>query len=221
VTPKFVPTGQRDVELITATHEEAPNSKQPGIKNGVQQVGGQSEKTTDQYVIRTELPGPQRQFMRESQAKFYDRIRQELKSQGSTNPAIFPEDMPVSKEVYTRPSYPRVDPLLRQPFPEMIELVEPAYVCHRRLLFEQPNFERAGWNLGAAQPLAHITVFYYDLALMPYHFYSDFRNRGECSVGKCLPGDPAPFTVPIERFSVTGLIGEAGAIIGGLYLFTN
>jgi hypothetical protein len=67
----------------------------------------------------------------------------------------------------------------------------------------------------------HLATFYYDVALAPYHLWSNFSNRGECSVGKCLPGDGAPFTVPVERFSVTGVIGEMGAIIGGAYLLTH
>ena len=90
---------------------------------------------------------------------------------------------------------------------------------HRRLLFEQPNFERGIWDLGILQPVANLGVFYYDMAMLPYHFYSDWRDRSESNVGKCIPGDQAPLRVPIERFSVTGAIGEVGVIIGGGYLF--
>jgi hypothetical protein len=171
-------------------------------------------------VIRTDLPGPQRLFMRESEAAFYDRIRQETKNDRGAVPAIFPEEIPISKEKYQL-SYPRVDPITRAPFPHAPLEVEPSFVCHRRLLFEQPNFERIGYNFGVVQPFLHVTTFYYDMVLLPYHLWSDFSHRAECNIGKCLPGDPAPFTVPIERFSVTGIIGEAGAIIAAAYLLPH
>jgi len=171
-------------------------------------------------IIRTELPGPQRLFMRESEAQFYDRIRQETKNDKGAVPAIFPEEMPLTKEKYNQ-NYPRIDPITRTPVAQLPLEVEPSFVCHRRLLFEQPNFERIGYNFGITQPLLQMGTFYYDLIMLPYHFWSDFSHRAECSVGKCLPGDPAPFTVPIERFSVTGAIGEAGAIIAAAYLLPH
>ncbi len=172
-----------------------------------------------EYYVRTELPGPQRLFMRESEAQFYDRIRQDLKRQQGTGPAIFPEEPIISRESYEHVPYPRLDPVTKQPYPRIAEVVEPCYVCHGRLLFEQPNFERIGYDFGMCQPGLQMATFYYDLIMLPYHINSNYKVRGECSVGKCLPGDQAPFTVPIERFSVTGVIGEAAAVISGFYLF--
>ena len=198
-----------------------PTSYQQPDKNGLPDRRMGSNDESADLVVRTELPGPQRLFTRESEAQFYERVRQEVKKQVGANPPIFPEQMAITKERYSQPAYPRVDPLLKLPFPQMVEMVEPSYVCHRRLLFEQPNFERVGHNFGMAQPIVQLGVFYYDVAMLPYHYCSDLRNRGECNVGKCLPGDPAPLTVPIERFSVTGIIGQAGAVIGGFYLFPH
>lgn len=196
------------------------------VPNGIRQVQAKMPQARPQdegadIFVRTELPGPQRLFTRESESQFYDRIRHEVKKQPGAGPAIFPEEAPISKGWHSRPTYPRIDPADKQPFRPMVETVEPSYVCHRRLLFEQPNFERLGYDFGILQSGLHLGVFYYDLAMCPYHYWSDLKNRAECSAGKCLPGDPAPFTVPIERFSVTGVIGEAGAIIGGLYLFPH
>lgn len=193
----------------------------PQGKNGAPpRVLASANEAADSFV-RTELPGPQRLFMRESEAQFYERVRQEVKRRPGDGPAIFPQEPIISKASYIQPPYPRVDPIDKKPYLPRVEVVEPSYVCHRRLLFEQPNFERAGWNFGAVQPALQMGIFYYDLAMLPYHFYSDLRHPGECSTGKCLPGDPAPFVVPIERFSVTGVIGQAGALIGGLYLFPH
>ena len=101
----------------------------------------------------------------------------------------------------------------------MAEHVEPCFVMHRRLLFEQPNFERVGYNFGVLQPAICLGVFYYDMALLPYHAWSDLHNRVDCNVGKCLPGDQAPLLLPLERFSVTGLAAQAGTITGLAFLF--
>lgn len=157
--------------------------------------------------VRTDLPGPQRLFLRQSETQFFDRIAQEVKKQGGAR-AMFPETPILSKE----PWRPRA-------FPPMVEFVEPAYVCHRRLYFEQPNFERYGYDFGVLQPAMNLGVFYYDVFMFPYHAFSDLHNCTECNVGKCLPGDPAPMLYTPERFSVTGTIGQAAAIVGGLYLF--
>ncbi len=222
VTPVYGPADRTPgPRVIPATHVvpvSAPN--QPvKVQNGKAPAG--ADEAADIFV-RTELPGSQTLFRsRDSEGQFYERIRQEVKRVPGSSPAIFPEETPISKESYTQPAYPRLDPVTKLPYARMTELVEPSYVCHRRLLFEQPNFERLGYNFGAAQPIVHMGVFYYDMAMLPYHAYSNLRVPGECSVGKCMPGDPGPFTVPIERFSVTGAIGEAGAILGGMYLFRD
>jgi hypothetical protein len=158
--------------------------------------------------IRTELPGPQRLFSRESENAFFERISVEFSKQPGMNRAIFPESAVLSRE----PHKPRE-------FPEMVEVIEPGYVAHRRLYFEQPNFERYGYNFGVLQPAVCLGVFYYDMAMLPYHVWTDLRDRGETNAGKCLPGDQVPFTIPRERLSVTGAVGQAGTIFGLLYLF--
>jgi hypothetical protein len=223
VTPKFVPVGQRPSTGVVAAGYTQPllPAQQPNRDVPAMQPRrpAPAEDIAD-LNLRTELPGQQRLFMRESEVQFYERIRQDAKRQPGSNPAIFPTEEPViSKVSYVQPNYPRIDPRTQQPFARRLETVEPCYVMHRRLLFEQPNFERSLYDLGVAQPLVQLGVFYYDVAAAPYHIWSDLRDRNESSAGKCLPGDPAPFTVPCEKFSVTGLVGEAGAIIGLGFLF--
>ena len=162
----------------------------------------QAGEEGDGLYLHMELPGPQRLFMRDSESQFFDRLAQNMKKADGTR-AIFPDEPVVSKQAY-RP----------RNFPRMVELVEPSYVCHGRLLWEQPNFERTGYDLGVLQPAICMGVFFYDTALFPYHCWSDLSGRGDCSVGKCMPGDQAPFVVPCERFSVTGIVGQTGAMIG-------
>ena len=195
ITPRFVPA-QSGVVQAEAKEKAAP---QP------MRVPANPEDSVAPYV-RIDLPGPQRLFQRDSEAQFFERIAQETKKQKSR--AIFPEEPVLSKQ----PFQPRN-------FPHMEERVEPGYVCHGRLLYEQPNFERIGYDFGILQPAICLGVFYYDTALLPYHVFSDLSCRGECNVGKCLPLDQAPLLLPIERFSVTGLVGQAGAVFGGVFLF--
>ena len=46
-------------------------------------------------------------------------------------------------------------------------LIEPGYLVHRRLMFEEKNSERNGWDLGFIQPLVSTAAFYKDALLMP------------------------------------------------------
>ncbi len=156
------------------------------------------------FTIRTELPDPERYFRRESETELRERIRKDARGQR----IAFPEDQPVSKEVY----------VARQ-FPPLTEVVEPNFVLHGRLYFEQPNTERHGWDLGVLQPAVNLGVFYKDLVMLPYHFWARPLQRYETSAGKCLPGDPTPLLLyPPER-SATGLLGEAGTILGLIFIF--
>ena len=198
-----IPTGK---DAIRADYVETAQSVKPASAQMPRNRGtGEDRVGID---VRTELPGPQRLFSRESEEAFFDRIAQEMRKHPGASRAIFPESSIISHEPYKR-----------REFPEMIEVVEPSYVCHRRLYFEQPNFERAGYNFGILQPALCLGVFYYDTLLLPYHAWTDLRDRGECSAGKCLPGDQSPFLIPRERFSVTGAVGQAGTVFGLLYLF--
>lgn len=173
-------------------------------------VGGPQDESPD-INVRVELPGPQRLFQRDSEWKFFERIAHEKRNQKSGSRTIFPEEPVISKEKHAARTYGA----------QAVE-VEPCYLTHGRLYFEQPNFERAGYDLGILTPGINVGVFLYDTLLWPYHIGTDWRRSYDCSAGnslKCLPGDPAPFVWPRERFSVTGLVGQSGAIVGGIFLF--
>jgi hypothetical protein len=101
----------------------------------------------------------------------------------------------------------------------MVELVEPGYVCHRRLLFEQPNFERYGYDYGILQPGISLGIFWYDTLSLPYHAFSRPCRNYDCSSGKCLPGDPVPLYLYKEPFSLTGLVAQTGVVLGGFFAF--
>lgn len=218
ITPNFVPAHKKATlpavvpAVYTPPTREAPEriaaaSFQPGPNLPIPRAPGAVEEGIEPYV-RVDLPGPQRLFMRDSEKQFFDRIANEMKKQPGGARAIFPEEPVISKQPYR----PRV-------MGSHVVFVEPGYVVHGRLFFEQPNFERAGYDFGVLQPAICMGVYYYDLLALPYHACSDLRHPWESSVGKCLPGDPAPLVVTRERFSVTGLIGQTSVIMGGFYLF--
>src|SRR5262249_18466687 len=104
-------------------------------------------------------------------------------------------------------------------WPDMAKLVEPDYVMHTRLLFEQQNFERGLWDLGILTPVLEAGIFYFDVAAPPYHLATRPCQQYDTSAGKCLPGDPTPFYLYPVEFSLTGAAAEAAVITGGFFIF--
>ena len=158
--------------------------------------------------IRTEMPGPERLFdTRKSEVMMQEYIRRDAMPRSGSNRVVFPEYPPLSTEPYA----PRA-------LATSVVKVEPNYICHGRLYFEQPNFERVGWNLGPLTIGANVGVFYYDVFMLPYHAWTNPCCTYECSVGKCNPGDRAPLLFYREPFSVSGLVGQSLAVGTGLFV---
>ena len=99
-------------------------------------------------------------------------------------------------------------------------LTEPGYVVHRRLLFEEKNAERAGWDLGPMQTLLSAAYFYRDVLALPHNLASGcVSGFWGTSAGKCLPGSPSPYYVYPLGLTLTGSAVEGAAVTGGLFLF--
>jgi len=98
-------------------------------------------------------------------------------------------------------------------------MVEPPYVCYRRLYFEQINSERYGWDLGLGYPLLSAGVFFWDVALLPYHAFTEPFRRYECNAGYCLPGDPVPLLLYPPELNLPGALAEAAVISLGFAIF--
>jgi hypothetical protein len=156
------------------------------------------------FRIPLELPGPERLFRLESESSFFERMRQEARDNTPPERLTFPEEPVLSRNPY----YGRAWPLSKM-------FVEPAYVCHRRLFFEQRNLERYGWDLGIFAPFISGATFFADVAFLPYKIATQPCRHFECSAGKCLPGDPVPFLIRPPELSLTGALAE-GAAIGAL-----
>ncbi len=93
-------------------------------------------------------------------------------------------------------------------------LIEPGYVVHRRLLFEEKNSERYGWDLGFIQPLVSTAAFYKDALLYPAHVASNLFERYDTSAGKCLPGSPVPYYLYPEEVTLFGATVGTLAVVG-------
>src|SRR5207249_5848746 len=106
---------------------------------------------------------------------------------------VFPEQPVLSKEPYYGRAWPKTK-----------MAVEPGYVCHGRLFFEELNSERYGWEVGLFQPMLSSLYFYKDLALLPMHAFTHPQRCYDCSAGKCLPGDPVPYLLYPPELTVTG-----------------
>jgi hypothetical protein len=98
-------------------------------------------------------------------------------------------------------------------------IVEPDYVCYRKLLFQDRNAERYGWDLGFIQPAVSYGLFFWDAFFLPAHLFNDPCRKNDCSRGYCMPGDPVPYLLYPPKLSLTGLVAEAGAIIAVCAIF--
>jgi hypothetical protein len=159
-----------------------------------------------EYAIQLDIPGPKRLYQLESEASLKERMRQEARKRGES--LVFPEEPVLTKETYRGRNW---SPMAMQ--------VEPHFVCYGRLLFEQKNFERYGWDLGVFSPVLGVGKFYLDVALLPYHLGTRPCQQYECSAGYCLPGDPVPLLLYPPELSATGLAAEASAVTGMFLAF--
>jgi hypothetical protein len=159
--------------------------------------GTPGAETAELSYIQLNPPGPERLFRLESDASLQERMRQEARQRVPLERITFPEEAPLTTEPY-RP----------RKFPLGMELVEPHYVCYHRLLFEEVNSERYGWDLGFIQPVVSAGAFYKDFVLLPYHIGTRPCQCFDCSSGYCLPGDAVPYLAYPPEVSLTGAAAE-------------
>jgi hypothetical protein len=174
-----------------------------GAVQDAPKYGSRKDEDESDFPVTKELPALDRLTRRESEKDLFNRIRQETRRKPGSERALFPEETPVTKETYTA----------RQ-FPPTQGIVEPCYVAHGRLIFEQTNFERYGYDFGFFQPAVSTAVFAFDLLTLPYQYSKRPFQQLETSAGKCLPGDPVPMMLYPPEASLTGLLGEFGVGVG-------
>jgi hypothetical protein len=199
ISTPVVPVQAKDVPK-DAPKEPAKKDTAPTMPG----LGGRAAQGQDPYdaYIRLEPPGRERLFgTRETEQQLEERMRQERRDAGGTDPIIFPEKPTLTDEPFqTR----KVEPV--------VCLAEPNYVVYRRLYFEEKNAERYGWDLGPVQPFVSSLYFFKDLALFPHNFGSYPCRRFETSAGQCLPGDPVPYLIYPPELTGSGLLTELGFV---------
>jgi hypothetical protein len=163
------------------------------------------EQAPGEFQLQIEPPGLERIARLDNDAAFEERIRQE-----SSEPVSFPPEPILSRDTYAGRG---------GLWPQRQVTVEPNYVCYGKLLFEEKNGERYGWDLGVLQPLASAGAFFGDVALLPYHLGTGPFRCHECSAGYCLPGDPVPYLLYPPELSLTGAVAEVGVIMGLVAIF--
>jgi hypothetical protein len=172
----------------------------------------EDRRSTDErqleQAIQLEPPGPDRIFRLESEAALNERIRQEGKTKTPPEKFTFPDEPIVSREPYPG-----------RHWPPQTEFAEPNYLCYGRLLFEDKNAERYGWDLGILQPVVSASTFFVDVVALPYHLGTAPCRCYDCDAGLCLPGDPVPYLCYPPELSVTGALAEGGAIAAILAIF--
>ncbi len=164
------------------------------------------------FTIQLDPPGPERLFRLESEDGLRERMRQEKRANPQMERILFPEDVVLTKVPY--------DPQWRASNWQPIErVVEPAYLVHSRLLYQQLNFERYGWDLGPITPIVSAGSFFADVFLTPYNLAKDPFRRFDSNAGWSLPGDPVPLMVYPIGVSSTGTIAEAAVIFALIACF--
>jgi hypothetical protein len=206
------PSGQGQVAPVqTAAQQQPPGERdrllepRPGVP--LPQAAQQALELPE-YQIQLEPPGPERLFRLESEQTLQERMRQEARQRPTLERINFPEEPVLSTQAYAA-----------RPFPPAREVVEPNYVCYRRLYFEDKNSERYGWDLGFIQPFVSAGIFYWDVATLPYHMATDPCRKFECSAGYCLPGDAVPYLLYPPELNLTGIAAEAGTIAALFAIF--
>jgi hypothetical protein len=201
------PTPEAGLSPAEQAIRQFPNIRQTRMQERGGDTRAPGEDETE-YTIQLEPPGPNRLFRRDSEPTLQERMRQEARNRRNVERITFPDEPVLSTETYA----PRL-------FPPTTEIVEPNYVCYQRLLFEQKNLERGGWDLGFFTPVASAGTFFFDVAWLPYHLWTRPLQPCECSAGYCLPGDPMPLLLYPPELSLTGAVMEAGTIVGLVAIF--
>jgi hypothetical protein len=104
-------------------------------------------------------------------------------------------------------------------YPPVRAQVEPGYVVHRRLYFEERNSERYGWDMGVLQPAVSTLHFYKDVLFWPLRLTSNPHEHYDVSAGKCLPGDPVPYYLYPPEIDLWGAAAGVPWYVGLAFIF--
>lgn len=105
-------------------------------------------------------------------------------------------------------------------YPARQAILEPGYVVHRRLHFEERNAERQGWDLGPLQTLVSSAYFFGDVLAWPHSLASGCEyGFWETSAGKCAPGSTTPYYLYPPKLTLSGSAFETLMVLTTAFAF--
>ncbi len=174
---------------------------------------GVGEASQPSYQIQLEPPGLGKlATVLQTDASLQERIRQETLSNPSTatERVEFPDEPILSRDRYAGRG---------NLWQQRGIVAEPNFVNYRKLLFQDVNAERYGWDLGFIQPFVSYGLFLKDVALLPMHLFNDPCRKNESSTGYCLPGDPVPYLCYPPGITLSGAVAEVATVFALLAIF--
>jgi hypothetical protein len=179
----------------------------------------QLEAAIRDRVLRDNIASLEKQIQSATDPKTIDDLRARLARDKKTLLD------PASDASYAFPELPVVSPPGVAYRPKTLDyaprqvLIEPNYVVHRRLHFEERNAERSGWDLGPAQALLSTGYFWRDTLLWPQSLASAcVRGPWDTSAGKAGAGCPSPYYLYPLGLTITGTAAETAILTGGAFL---
>jgi hypothetical protein len=133
----------------------------------------------------------------------------EITNRIAAEPGIFPQECTLGEE----PFQPRN-------FAPTTFTWKASALCHKPLYFEQVGVERYGHTWGPfLQPVVGGAHFFGSVILLPYKM--GVEPPWECvyPLGYYRPGSCAPYTVGPVPISLRGVMAQAGATLGFVYIF--
>ena len=190
-----------------------PHEPFAGDQAPIKQVQGYgpaagADVSSGEYQYLVQPPGPDKLFTRDSEAAFMERLQQEWRDNGHKDRLIFPDEPVISTQAYAGRSWPQYN-----------EVVEPYFVAHNRLMFQQINYERYGWDMGIIDPPLSAGMFFADVVMLPYHAFTDPFRRFDTGAGYCLPGDPTPLLLYPPDVNASGTVAETAAVLAVFAIF--
>ena len=155
------------------------------VPSGILRISAREKPSDTESDDRPTLFGNPELFRLESEQRLRERAQAEAKTAGK-RPLPFPTE-------------PTLSPV-RRPGPNAVAtvaVVEPSYLCYDRLMFEEKNSERYGWDLGPIGVLVSPADFYFKVFTAPIARLADPCRSFETNAGYCLPGDPVPYRLQL------------------------
>lgn len=168
---------------VVPVRHSVPTEPVDPVPSGIIRISSQEKTGETASGDRPTLFGNPEVFRLESEHRLRERAQAEAKAAGK-QPLPFPKDP-------TSPPVARLGPSHRP----TIARIEPAYLFYERLMFEEKNSERYGWDLGPIGALVSPTDFYWRVLTAPLARLSAPCRSFETNAGYCLPGDPVPYLI--------------------------